>query len=336
MGQDEEAVAPDEAPQNEGDFFIFESDLPHQPVLYQETLSSLKPLPSGRYVDCTLGAGGHAWGILNAANPDGVLLGLDVDPVALRLASERLAEFGDRVILRRASYRLLTEQLPLLGWSAVDGVLLDLGISSMQLDIPEKGFSFQDDAPLDMRFDPQGEFSAQDLVNQLDVNDLADLLKKYGEERYSQKVARSIVLSRPIRSTRQLAEIVKKSLARVTGKQRKGRQIHPATRTFQALRIAVNDELGALEAVLPQALAVLKPGGRLVVISYHSLEDRLVKQFMRKESKGCLCPPEIPQCICGHAAQLIELNRKPLRPKDNEVQANSRSRSAKLRSAQKI
>jgi len=289
----------------------------------------MQPHREGLYIDGTLGAGGHAWGILQASNPDGQLLGLDVDPQALDQAQLKLAEFGGRAILVRASYRSLLQQAENLGWHRVDGILLDLGLSSMQLDTPARGFSFQSEAPLDMRFDPEGKVRAADLVNNLDEFELADLLYSYGEERRSRQVARAIIRARPIQTTTQLAQLV----AGATGGGKSG--IHPATRTFQALRIAVNGELDALEDVLPQTIEALTPGGRLAVISFHSLEDRIVKQFIRKESKDCLCPPRQPICTCGHLATLRDMTVKPVRPKDDEICNNPRSRSARLRIAER-
>ncbi|HEY57476.1 MAG TPA: 16S rRNA (cytosine(1402)-N(4))-methyltransferase RsmH [Anaerolineae bacterium] len=303
---------------------------PHLPVLYQRVLEALQPRPGGWYVDGTVGAGGHAEGVLEASSPDGHLLGLDVDPQALALARERLARFGDRVVLRKASYTTLLAQWRALGWPPVDGVLLDLGVSSMQLDTPERGFSFRFDAPLDMRFDPEQPLTAADLVNTLSEEALADLLWRYGEERRARRVARAIVAHRPIRTTGQLAEIV----ARVTSSGRRG--MHPATRTFQALRIAVNRELEHVEQVLPQAVGILRPGGRLVVIAFHSLEDRIVKQFMRRESRDCLCPPEQPVCTCGHRATLRLLRPFPIKADEEEVARNSRARSARMRVAEKV
>jgi 16S rRNA (cytosine1402-N4)-methyltransferase len=281
-------------------------------------------------VDGTLGAGGHAWGILDASSPDGKLLGMDLDPQALTLAEQRLAPFGDRVVLKRASYVTVREQLVSLRWEAVQGIILDLGVSSMQLDTPDRGFSFQADAPLDMRFDPQGKTTAADLVNGLPEADLADLIFRYGEERRSRQVARSIVAARPVQTTGHLAEIV----AKATSSGRPG--IHPATRTFQALRIAVNHELDAIEQVLPEAVAVLAPGGRLAVISFHSLEDRIVKKFFRRASRDCICPPKQPICNCGHKANLTEITRKPIQPSEAEALQNPRARSSRLRIAEKI
>ena len=302
----------------------------HLPVLYHEIIHALQPQPGGLYVDGTLGAGGHAWGILEASSPDGKLLGLDFDPHALTLAEERLAPFGDRAILKRASYVTLREQLASLGWEAVQGIVLDLGVSSMQLDTPERGFSFRTDAPLDMRFDPQAEITAADLVNRLPQAELADLIYRYGEERRSRQVARAIVSARPIQTTKHLAEVV----AKATSSGKPG--IHPATRTFQALRIATNHELEAVEQVLPEAIAALAPGGRLAVISFHSLEDRLVKHFFRQESRDCICPPKQPMCTCGHQASLTEITRKPIFPSEMEALENPRARSSRLRVAEKL
>ena len=302
----------------------------HRPVLYHEIIHSLSPQRGGYYVDATLGAGGHAWGILESSSPDGQLLGLDVDPQALELARQKLSEFGSRAILVRASYTTLARQLDALKWQIVDGIVLDLGVSSMQLDTPQRGFSFQTEAPLDMRFDPENPVSAADLVNKLSEEELAGLIYRYGEERRSRSVARAIVQSRPIETTTQLAKVV----ARATHSGRPG--MHPATRTFQALRIAVNGELDALEEFLPQAVAALRAGGRLAVISFHSLEDRIVKEYFRQESRDCICPPRQPICTCGHRASLRLVNRKPIEPQESEVKDNPRARSARLRVVEKF
>ena len=303
---------------------------PHQPVLYQEILEALAPRSGGRYVDGTVGLGGHAHGILEASAPEGQLLGLDVDAEALALAAERLAPFGERVILRQASYATLQVQLQAVGWEAVDGIVLDLGLSSLQLDRPERGFSFRHEAPLDMRFDITQPLTAADLVNTLDEAALADILWRYGEERRARRVAGAIVRHRPITTTRQLAEVV----ASATSSGRRG--MHPATRTFQALRIAVNRELENLERVLPQAVEALKPGGRLAIIAFHSLEDRIVKHFMRQESGHCVCPPEMPLCECDRTARLRLLRPFPMRPSAAEIAQNPRARSARLRVAEKL
>ena len=302
---------------------------PHLSVLYQEIISALCPQSGGRYVDATLGAGGHAAGILEASTPAGTLLGLDVDPQALALAAQRLEPFGSRAILVQASYITLAGQVDRLGWKDVQGVVLDLGVSSMQIDNPERGFSFQADGPLDMRFGPQATQTAADLVNRLTENELADLIWRYGEESRSRRIAHLICQRRPFSDTSTLAEAISRAVG-----GRKG-SIHPATRTFQALRIAVNQELAALEAVLPQAVNILAPGGRLAVISFHSLEDRIVKQYFRQESQDCLCPPQQPVCTCHHRASLTLVNRHPISASPAEIAANPRSRSAKLRIVEK-
>jgi 16S rRNA (cytosine1402-N4)-methyltransferase len=306
------------------------SATPHRSVLYQEIILALRPQSPGRYIDATVGAGGHAWGILNASAPEGRLIGMDLDPQALELAQERLETFSDRVILVQASYITLLEQLRLAGWDKVQGILIDLGVSSMQLNTPERGFSFQADGPLDMRFGPTQPLTAEDVVNGWTERELADLIWRFGEEPQSRRIARAIVQARPLHTTRELAEIVSRAAG---GK--KGR-VHPATRTFQALRIAVNEELQSLETVLPQAVEALAPGGRLAVIAFHSLEDRIVKQLFRRESRDCICPPEQPVCTCGHKATLVEVTRHPIEPAEDEIQANPRARSARLRVAERV
>lgn len=313
----------------------------HHPVLYQETIHLLRPVQGGRYIDGTLGAGGHAYGVLQASSPDGMLLGLDLDPQALATAQKRLASFGGRVILRHSSYSGMKAHMATLGWSNVQGVLLDLGFSSMQIDTPERGFSFQVDAPLDMRFNPESGVTAADLVNTLEEADLVRILFDFGEERYARRIARLIIQARPLRTTKELADIV---LRTFTGKsentsdsdRRRKKKIHPATRTFQALRIAVNRELEALETVLPDTVEILSPGGRLAIISFHSLEDRIVKRFFRKESSDCLCPPTQPVCNCGHKATLKEITRRPIVASNDEIVNNPRARSARLRVAERI
>jgi 16S rRNA (cytosine1402-N4)-methyltransferase len=302
----------------------------HSPVLYHEIIHALHPFSPGLYVDGTVGAGGHAWGILDACRPEGRLLGLDVDPQALELANQRLSVFGERLTLVRASYATLSEQLQKIGWSGVQGIVLDLGASSMQFDSADRGFSFQNEGPLDMRFNPSQPTSAADLVNTLTEEKLADILWLYGEEPASRRIARAICQARPLYTTLQLADVVQRAMRKQRG------HLHPATRTFQALRIAVNQELQSLEKVLPQCIAALAPEGRLAVISFHSLEDRLVKQFFRRESRDCICPPEQPVCTCQHKASLIEITRHPINPTEAEIQTNPRSRSAHLRISEKI
>jgi 16S rRNA (cytosine1402-N4)-methyltransferase len=300
----------------------------HEPVLFKEIIHAVQPIRGEKYVDCTVGAGGHADGILSASAPDGLLLGLDLDPAALNLARGKLAPHGSRAILVQASYADLRSHLLRLGWDAVRGVVLDLGVSSMQLDNAERGFSFLHDAPLDMRFSPTQSMTAADLVNDLPEADLADLIFRHGEDRHARRIASAIVHARPLRTTGELAAVV----ARAT----RGGNVHPATRTFQALRIATNGELEAVAAVLPQAVQSLAPGGRLAVIAFHSLEDRIVKQFFRHESRDCVCPPRQPVCTCGHRASIREVTRKPVMPSPEEIARNPRSRSARLRVVEKI
>ena len=311
-------------------------DAPHLPVLYKTIITALRPKSTGRYIDGTLGAGGHSAGILTESTPAGEVLGLDLDPQALAIARERLAVFGERAHIVQASYTTMKDEAANLGWDVVDGIVLDFGVSSMQLDTPERGFSFLHDGPLDMRFTPHASLSAADLVNSSAEAELADIIFRYGEERLSRKIARVIVNNRPINTTKELADLILKHVG-------KKERIHPATRTFQALRIAVNSEMESIETVLPLVVSLLrspdpksgKPGGRLAVISFHSLEDRLVKEYFRRESVDCICPPRQPICTCGHKASIIEINRKPVEASEEEILANSRARSAKLRVAEK-
>ncbi len=302
----------------------------HQPVLYHEIIQALEPKNKGYYVDCTLGAGGHAHGILNASQPEGQLLGFDLDPQALTLARETLAPHERRTFLRQRSYTKLKETLQEIKWTLVHGIVLDLGASSIQFDTPERGFSFREDAPLDMRFSPEIAESAADIINTYSEAELAEIIFRYGEERASRRIAKAIIRERPIHTTFELATLISTVLPR------KGKRVHPATRTFQALRIAVNDELNSIENVLPQAVESLAPGGRLAVISFHSLEDRLVKRYFRHESKNCICPPRQPICTCEHKAIVKELSRKPILPTEEEIGLNPRARSAKLRIVEKL
>lgn len=309
----------------------------HQPVLYNEIIHALRPNNGGRYVDGTVGAGGHAAGILAASEPRGQLLGLDVDPQALTLARQRLAPFGERAWLKKAPYTSLPEQLAALAWDSVDGIVLDLGASSMQFDTPGRGFSLLVDGPLDMRFDPGASLTAAEIVNTWPEADLADLIYRYGEEPAARRIARAVAAARPIGGTAELAAVIERALGRRGPLRRaQGKAHHPATQTFQALRIAVNGELESIAKVLPLAMQALSPGGRLAVISFHSLEDRLVKEFFRRESRDCLCPPRQPVCTCRHQATLKEVVRRPIVPTEDETKRNSRARSAKLRIAEKI
>jgi len=304
----------------------------HLPVLVTEVLEHLITRRDGCYIDGTVGGGGHARAILEQTAPHGRLLGLDRDPQAVARARERLSVFGERVQLVHASYVELKRLARQHGFFPADGVLLDLGFSSLQIDDPARGFAFQLEGPLDMRYDPTSDApTAADLVNTLPEPELVELLWHYGEEPRSRRIAQAIVRARPLQTTRQLAEVITAAVGRAPGER-----LHPATRVFQALRIAVNEELDELEAVLPQAVTTLRPGGRLAVIAFHSLEDRRVKHFFRREARDCICPPEVPVCRCEHQATLRVLTRKPLRPSDEEVTANPRSRSARLRVAERL
>ena len=310
------------------------SGFDHTPVLLPETLDALQPGPGGRYVDATLGAGGHAEKMLELSSPDGAVLGIDADPLAVAAARRRLARYGERVIVVQSYFDALEEIVRSAEFGPVDGILFDLGVSSPQLDSAERGFSFQYDAPLDMRFGPGAEQTAAELVNSLPSSELERIFREYGEERYARRVAQRIVQDRahaPLRTTAELAELVTRAKPRS-----RQERIHPATRVFQALRIAVNQELERLQRALPQALDVLRDGGRLVVISFHSLEDRVVKHFMQREARGCVCPPDIPSCVCGHDPSLRIITSRPVRATDAEVALNPRARSAKLRAAQKL
>ena len=303
----------------------------HVPVLLREVVDALAVRPGGRYVDCTLGAGGHAEAILAAASPDGELLGIDLDPEALAAARQRLAAYGERVTFVEGNFSQVADLCRERGFAPVQGVLFDLGLSSLQLEEESRGFSFQREGPLDMRFSPRQELTAADIVNTYSEEDLADLLWRYGEERRSRPIARRLTEERPFRTTTQLAKAVEQAV----GRRARG-VIHPATRTFQALRIAVNQELLHLETALLQAHGLLGFGSRLVVISYHSLEDRIVKNFLRRESQDCVCPPGVPVCVCGHRATLRLVTRGVVRPSAAEVAANPRARSARLRVAERL
>ncbi|HUV73670.1 MAG TPA: 16S rRNA (cytosine(1402)-N(4))-methyltransferase RsmH, partial [Anaerolineae bacterium] len=293
----------------------------HTPVLLDEVLEGLEIRAGGRYIDCTVGTGGHARAILERSDPGGELLGIDLDLAAIVVAERQLSSFGKRVTLVHDSFAQLRAIASAEGFIPADGVLLDLGLSSLQLESAERGFSFQRDGPLDMRMDRDGDITAAHLVNELDGAELAEIIAKYGEEIKARAIARAIVRNRPLGTTLELANVVARAVGR-------SRRLHPATRTFQALRIAVNEELEALSTVLPPIPAILAKGGRVAIISFHSLEDRLVKDFMVRESRDCLCPPEIVVCTCGHKRTLQILTKKPVRPSANEVAQNPRSRSA--------
>lgn len=318
-------------------FDLVKSGFSHEPVLLEETLSLLQPAPGSLVVDATVGGGGHAAAILERTAPDGRLIGLDRDDEALAAATERLASFGDRVHLVRASFRELRTVLEAEEIATVDAVLFDLGVSSWQLDASARGFRFSDaeaaDTPLDMRMDRRDARTAADLLAHASVPELQHWFQTYGELPGSARLARTIVERRkhtPLRTSADLIAVVRE--AHVGG----GRRHHPATLVFQALRMAVNDELGALEAGLETAIEALRPGGRLVVISYHSLEDRLVKQTLRSAERGCVCPPRTPVCICGRLPRLRAIARRAITPGEDELRRNPRARSAHLRAAERI
>lgn len=304
----------------------------HRPVLSKESIELLQPRPGAVVVDCTLGAGGHARALLEMIQPGGRLLAIDRDPSAVEAARTLLSGFVPPPALVHGDFGDVARIAREAGFEEVHAVLFDLGISSTQLDDPERGFSFRADGPLDMRMDPTAPVTAERLVNQLTERELAELIRRLGEERWASRIAQFIVRRRPLRTTRQLAEAVEAAIPRAAWP----RDIHPATRTFQALRMSVNDELGSLERGLSGALQILTPGGRMAAISFHSLEDGMVKAFFNAESKDCLCPPQQPVCTCAHRASLRVLTRKPVRPSQEEVAANPRSRSARLRAAERI
>jgi 16S rRNA (cytosine1402-N4)-methyltransferase len=303
----------------------------HVPVMTAEVVAALNVRPGGRYVDATVGAGGHAFAIMEAASPGGSLLGIDRDADALAAARERLARFADDVRFVQGDYAEMERICREVDFAPLQGVLLDLGMSSLQLEEAGRGFSFQREGPLDMRFDRRQELTAAQIVNEYAEEEIADLLSRWGEERQARRIARCIVERRPLHTTTELANVVEEAVGR-----RVRRQPHPATRTFQALRIAVNRELLSLTAALPQAYGLLGDLGRMVVLSYHSLEDRLVKEFIRRESRDCLCPPRQPVCTCGHTAGLRPVSRGAVRPSAAEVAANPRGRSARLRAAERL
>ncbi len=305
----------------------------HEPVLLAEVLAELGPGEGGRFLDGTVGAGGHAEAVLERTAPSGRLLGLDVDPKALDEARRVLARFGDRAVLVRSNFALCDVTAREHGFDQIDGALLDLGLSSIQLADPERGFSFRAEGPLDMRADPDLRVTAADIVNSWDQPELRRVFAEYGEEPEAGRIAGAIVRRRarePFLTADDLGRFV------FGVKQQRSRSVDPATRVFQALRIAVNDELGSLEKGLYAALSLLRPQGRLAVIAFHSLEDRIVKRFMLRESRDCICPPHLPTCVCGHRAGLRVVTRRPLRADSAEVSRNPRARSAVLRVGEKI
>jgi 16S rRNA (cytosine1402-N4)-methyltransferase len=304
----------------------------HQPVLLRETVEQLVVRPGGVYLDATVGEGGHAGAVLGASAPNGVVLGIDWDPRSLAYTRQRLAEHGERFIGIQGNYADMVELSRSVGIDQVNGILLDLGFSSRQVEGEGYGFSFQKDEPLDMRYDPVGQFlTAAQIVNNYSEEQLARVFFEYGEEPRARVIARHIVQRRPINTTRELADLVSRIV-----RPRRSQRIHPATRVFQALRIAVNNELSNIQAGLEAAIQLLVTGGRLVVISYHSLEDRLVKNRLAGEAATCVCPPELPVCMCQHQATVRLVQRRIIRPGTAEVAQNPRSRSARMRVAERL
>jgi 16S rRNA (cytosine1402-N4)-methyltransferase len=309
----------------------------HIPVLADEVISMLAPAPGSLQIDATLGGGGHTERILEATDPDGRLLGLDADGAAIARVVDRLRpRFGDRLVTRQTNFRELAEVAPAAGFGQVDGAFFDLGLSSYQLADTERGFGFRAGGPLDMRFDTSRGVPAAELLATLDAGELTALFRRFGEEPKAPRIARAIVDARsasPIRSAEELAALIERV---APPNPRQPRRTHPATRVFQALRIAVNQELDALSEALTAALDLLRPGGRLVVLSYHSLEDRIVKRFIAAERRGCVCPPEVPICVCGRDPRLRLLTHPSITPTAAEVEANPRARSARLRAAERL
>jgi 16S rRNA (cytosine1402-N4)-methyltransferase len=309
----------------------------HLPVLAEEVLEMLAPASGSLQIDATLGGGGHTERILEATNPDGRLLGLDADGAAIARVHGRLrTRFGERLVLRQADFRDLASVAPEAGFGAVDGCLFDLGLSSFQLADTGRGFGFRAGGPLDMRFDTARGIPAAELLATLDAGELTALFRRYGEEPRAGRIARAIVDARstaPVATAEELAALIERV---VPPNPRQPRRTHPATRVFQALRIAVNEELESLEAGLAAAMDLLRPGGRLVVLSYHSLEDRIVKRFFAAERRGCVCPPEVPVCVCGRSPRLRLVTRRSITPSAEEVERNPRSRSARLRAAERL
>ncbi len=305
----------------------------HKPVLLQETIDHILGDPNGLYIDCTLGGGGHLQELMSRLSEGARVIAIDRDINILEQTRQQLAD--DRIRFVHADFKDLKQILNKEEFANVDGIMIDLGVSSFQLDTPERGFSFHSDADLDMRMDTSQKLKAWDIINTYSEAELANIIFKYGEERYGRIISRAIVQAREnknIDTTLELAEIIKNA---VPAKYR--REKHPARKTFQAVRIAVNDELGAIEKVLPQALEALKSGGKVGIITFHSLEDRMVKKFFNEKSRNCICPPQMPVCTCGGQRAKVKLvNRKPVTPNEEECLINHRARSAKLRVAQKI
>ena len=305
-------------------------DIQHIPVMVPEILKYLEVSSGGRYIDCTLGEGGHTKSLLEASNPGGEVLGIDADHEAIEVSKNRLEEYGERFIYDNSNFKNIKKIAMKSKFVPCHGILFDLGVSSLQLDKESRGFSFRRKAPLDMRFSINQTLTAQDVLNTFSESEISDILYQYGEERQSRKIAKLIIENRPLSNADELSDLIKKNIRQTNYK------INPATKTFQALRIYINEELNSLSQALEQSLEILGVGGRMAVISYHSLEDRIVKNFFKKESKYCICPPNIPECDCGHFPKLKIITKKPVSPSQSEIEANKRSRSAKLRVVERI
>lgn len=304
----------------------------HRPVLLDECIDALAIKPNGCYADLTLGRAGHSREIARRLTDGGRLYGVDRDETAIVEAGENLREFADRVELIRCDFRFAADELRRRGVDSLDGVLMDLGVSSPQLDDASRGFSYMADAKLDMRMDRSASLSAYEVVNDWDEAELARILRDYGEERFSGRIAAEIVRSRPIETTFQLVDAIKRALPAAAKREAQ----HPAKRSFQAIRIATNDELGALRDGLESIFGLMAHGGRMAVISFHSLEDRIVKNFFSDKAKGCICPPDFPVCVCGHKPEILQITKKPIVSGERELNENPRARSAKLRVGEKI
>ena len=302
----------------------------HIPVLTEEVIIALNLKANGIYIDSTLGEGGHTRQILESTDMPISVIGFEVDSSAIKSAAKVLQDYNTQVTIVNASYIDIPKEIIKLGLNKVDGVVFDLGLSSLQLGSSDRGFSFRSESPLDMRFNQAQEIDAWQIVNLSTEQELADMLKQLGEEPYARRISRSIVKSRPINTTRQLAKVIVQSSGRRIGK------VHPATRSFQAIRMKVNDELNNIRKGLGQAISILPEGGRLVVISYHSIEDRIVKKYISEASTNCICDHKIIECVCSHKAYLKSINKKVIKPKPNEIELNPRSRSARLRVAEKL
>ncbi|MFL2653907.1 MAG: 16S rRNA (cytosine(1402)-N(4))-methyltransferase RsmH [Dehalococcoidia bacterium] len=305
-------------------------EIQHTPVMVPEILKGLNVSPGGRYIDCTLGEGGHTKSILEASNPGGEVLGIDADHEAIEVSKTRLEKYDDRFIFSNNNFNEIRKIAMKSNFIPCHGILFDLGVSSLQLDKESRGFSFRRKAPLDMRFSVNQTLTAEEVINTFSESEIADILYNFGEERRSRKIANIIVQNRPIKDADELSNLIKTNLKRTNFK------INPSTKTFQALRIYINEELNSLSKALEQSLEVVGVGGRIAVISYHSLEDRIVKNFFRNESKYCICLPNITECDCGHIPKIKIINKKPIIPSQNEIDSNKRSRSAKLRVVERI